>query len=132
MKLHISVRRVTSVLMAGLLSLLAVMIGIRETNGQAEYLTTKADRISDSNTTTDGTSATVNAGKGEVLTCVFSTESTPNFSCSDPDGFTCYGFRNCSALGATGGVLNLADFLDEYGYGPVQVTQAGAPVLTRQ
>ena len=41
MKLHISVRRVTSVLMAGVLSLLAVMIGIRETNGQAEHLTTK-------------------------------------------------------------------------------------------
>jgi hypothetical protein len=39
MKLHLSVRRITSIATAGVLSLLAVAIGIRETNGQAEHLT---------------------------------------------------------------------------------------------
>ena len=87
----------------------------------------RADGISDSNTTTDGTSATVNAGQGEVFTCE---DQSNSFSCTDTDGFTCYGFGNCSALGATGGALNLADFLDDYGYGPVQITPAGVPVST--
>lgn len=65
----------------------------------------RADGITvvDVNTTTDGTSATVNAGNGEVFTCIFSTELTPDFSCSDPDNFTCFGWNNCQALGATVG-----------------------------
>ena len=86
----------------------------------------RADGITDSNTTTDGTSGTVNAGQGEVFTCE---DQTNSFSCVDTSAFTCFGFDNCLALGATGGVLTLADFLDEYGSGPVQFT-AGAPVST--
>ena len=86
----------------------------------------RADGISDSNTTTDGASGTVNAGQGEVFTCE---DQSSSFSCMDTDGFTCYGFGNCSALGATGGALTLGAFLDEYGSGPVQFT-AGAPVST--
>jgi hypothetical protein len=83
----------------------------------------RADGITDSNTTTDGTSGTVNAGQGEVFTCE---DQSSSFSCMDTDGFTCYGFGNCNALGATGGAPTLADFLNNYGYGPVQVTAAGA------
>jgi hypothetical protein len=65
----------------------------------------RADGITvvDSNTTTDGASATVNAGNGEVFTCIFSTQLMPAFSCSDPDNFTCFGWDNCQALGATVG-----------------------------
>jgi hypothetical protein len=71
-----------------------------------------ADGISDSNTTTDGTSATINAGQGEVFTCDIQTDS---FSCVDTDGFTCYGWGNCSALGATGTAANLQEFILDYG-----------------
>ena len=60
----------------------------------------KADTITDTNTTTDGTSAAVDAGQGETFTCQ---DSSNSFSCIDTDGFTCYGFGNCSTLGATGG-----------------------------
>ena len=69
----------------------------------------------------------VDTGAGELFTC---TDGTDYFSCVDTSAFTCYGFGNCSALGATGGALTLADFLDDYGYGPVQVTAAGTPVST--
>ena len=74
-------------------------------------LTFSARRVSadsvtviDTNTTSDSISATVNAGNGEIFTCIFSTELTPDFSCTDhPDNFTCFGFNNCEALGATPG-----------------------------
>ena len=87
---------------------------------------TKADTITDTNTTTDGTSVTVDAGQGETFTCQ---DSSNAFSCIDTDGFTCYGFGNCSTLGATGGVPTLADFLDDYGYGPVHFV-AGDPTVS--
>jgi PEP-CTERM motif len=87
----------------------------------------RADGISDSNITTDGTSATVDAGQGETFTC--QDQSNP-FSCTDTDGFTCYGWGNCSALGATGGAPTLADFLDDYGYGPVQFIAGESSVST--
>jgi hypothetical protein len=93
----------------------------------ATVSTAHADGISDSNTTTDGTSVTVDAGQGEIFTCQ---DSSNSFSCIDTDGFTCYGFSNCSALGVTGGVPNLADFLDDYGYGPVQFVAGDPPVST--
>ena len=87
----------------------------------------RADGITDSNTTTDGTSGTVNAGQGEVFTCE---DQTNSFSCVDTSAFTCFGFDNCLALGATGGALTLADFLNDYGYGPVQFIAGGPPVST--
>jgi hypothetical protein len=59
-----------------------------------------ADSITDTNTTTDGTSATVNAGEGETFLCSLDAGS---FSCTDPDQFTCYGWANCTALNATSG-----------------------------
>jgi hypothetical protein len=88
---------------------------------------TKADTITDTNTTTDGTSGTVNAGQGEVFTCE---DQTNSFSCVDTSAFTCFGFDNCLALGVTGGALTLADFIDDYGYGPVQFIAADQPVST--
>ena len=87
----------------------------------------RADGISDSNTTTDGTSGTVNAGQGEVFTCE---DQSSSFSCMDTSAFTCYGFGNCLALGATGGAPTLADFLNEYGSGPVQFIAGEPPVST--
>ncbi len=69
----------------------------------------RADGISDSNTTTDGSSGTVNAGQGEVFTCQ---DSSNSFSCIDTSAFTCFGFDNCLALGATGGALTLGAFLE--------------------
>ena len=87
----------------------------------------KADTISDTNTTTDGTSGTVNAGQGEVFTCE---DQSNSFSCMDTDAFTCFGFDNCLALGATGSAMTLADFLNDYGYGPVQFIAGDAPVST--
>jgi hypothetical protein len=87
----------------------------------------KADTITDTNTTTDGTSVTVDAGQGETFTCQ---DLSNSFSCVDTSAFTCYGFGNCSALGATGGVLTLADFLNDYGYGPVQFVATDQPVST--
>jgi hypothetical protein len=86
----------------------------------------RADGISDSNTTTDGTSATVNAGQGEVFTCE---DQSNSFSCIDETGFISYGFENCSALRATGGEPTLADLLNDYGYGPVQFI-AGDPSVS--
>jgi hypothetical protein len=88
--------------------------------------TAKADTITDTNTTTDGSSGIVNAGQGEVFTCE---DQSSSFSCIDTSAFTCFGFDNCLALGATGGALTLGAFLDEYASGPVQFT-AGAPVST--
>jgi hypothetical protein len=87
---------------------------------------TKADTITDTHVTVDSTSVTVDAGVGETFTCL---DNAGDFSCMDESAFTCYGFGNCCALGATGGVPTLADFLDDYGSGPVQFT-AGAPVST--
>ncbi len=92
MKRFILAAKLTSVVA---LVLLALALG---TAVRADGIT-----IVDSNTTTDGASATVNAGNGEVFTCIFSTELTPDFSCSDPDNFTCFGWGNCQALGATVG-----------------------------
>jgi hypothetical protein len=56
---------------------------------------THADSITESNTTTDGTSATVNAGQGEMFLCSLDAGA---FSCTDPDKFTCYGWGNCAPL----------------------------------
>jgi hypothetical protein len=86
---------------------------------------TKADTITDTNVTVDSTSVTVDAGVGETFTCL---DNAGDFSCMDESAFTCYGFGNCCALGATGGAPTLADFLNDYGYGPVQFTAAGALV----
>jgi hypothetical protein len=88
---------------------------------------TKADTITDTNVTVDSTSVTVDAGVGETFTCL---DNAGDFSCMDESAFTCYGFGNCSALGATGGVLTLADFLDDYGYGPVQLVVGDPTVST--
>jgi hypothetical protein len=87
----------------------------------------RADGITDSNTTTDGTSGTVNAGQSEVFTCE---DQTNSFSCVDTSAFTCFGFDNCLALGARGGALTLADFIDDFGYGPVQFVAGDPPVST--
>jgi hypothetical protein len=70
----------------------------------------KADSITDTNTTVDSTSVGVDIGQGEIFTC---SDSAVDFSCS-VDNFTCYGWGNCSALGATDGAPTLADFLENY------------------
>ena len=70
----------------------------------------KADSITDTNTTVDSTSVGVDIGQGEVFTC---SDSAVYFSCF-VDNFTCYGWGNCSALGATDGAPTLADFLENY------------------
>jgi hypothetical protein len=70
----------------------------------------RADSITDSNTTVDSTSVGVDVGQGEIFTC---SDSAVDFSCF-VDNFTCYGWGNCSALGATGGAPTLADFLENY------------------
>jgi hypothetical protein len=70
----------------------------------------KADTITDTNTTVDSTSVGVDVGQGEIFTC---SDSAVDFSCF-VDDFTCYGWGNCSALGATGGAPTLADFLENY------------------
>jgi hypothetical protein len=88
---------------------------------------TKADTITDTNVTVDSTSVTVDAGVGETFTCL---DNAGDFSCMDESPFTCYGFENCSALGATGGTPTLADFLNDYGYGPVQFIAGEPPVST--
>jgi hypothetical protein len=67
-----------------------------------------ADGMSDSNTTTDTMSAAVDAGAGETFVC---SDGSDYFSCVDPEAFVCYGWANCSALGATDGASNLATFL---------------------
>jgi hypothetical protein len=76
----------------------AVLIGILALALLASI--THADSITESNTTTDGTSATVNAGQGEMFLCSLDAGA---FSCTDTDKFTCYGWANCVALGATTG-----------------------------
>jgi hypothetical protein len=70
----------------------------------------KAETIADTNTTVDSTSVGVDVGQGEIFTC---SDSAVDFSCF-VDDFTCYGWGNCSALGATGGAPTLADFLENY------------------
>jgi hypothetical protein len=70
----------------------------------------KADSITDTNTTVDSTSVGVDVGQGEIFTC---SDSAVDFSCS-VDNFTCYGWGNCNALGATDGAPTLADFLENY------------------
>jgi|GEM_PF-4568655 len=87
----------------------------------------KADTITDTNNTTDSTSVAVDAGAGETFTCL---DNAEDFSCVDTSAFTCFGFDNCLALGATGGAPTLADFLNDYGYGPVQFIAADPTVLT--
>ncbi len=71
---------------------------------------TKADSITDTDTTVDSTSVGVDVGQGEIFTC---SDSAVDFSCFI-DNFICYGWGNCSALGATGGAPTLADFLENY------------------
>lgn len=70
----------------------------------------RADSITDTNTTVDSTSVGVDVGQGEIFTC---SDSALDFSCF-VDNFTCYGWGNCSALGATGEAPTLADFLENY------------------
>jgi PEP-CTERM motif len=84
----------------------------------------KADSITDTDTTVDSTSVGVDVGQGEIFTC---SDSAVDFSCF-VDNFTCYGWGNCSALGATGGAPTLADFLENY-YA-FQGIPAGPPVST--
>ncbi len=85
----------------------------------------RADSITDTNTTVDSTSVGVDVGQGEIFTC---SDSAVDFSCF-VDNFTCYGWGNCSALGATGGAPTLADFLENYD--AFQGIPAGpSPVLT--
>ena len=84
----------------------------------------KADSISDTDTTVDSTSVGVDIGQGEIFTC---SDSAVDFSCF-VDNFTCYGWGNCSALGATGGAPTLADFLENYD--AFQGIPAGPPVST--
>jgi hypothetical protein len=60
-----------------------------------------ADALTETHTTTDGTSATVNAGQGETFLCSLDAGA---FSCTDSDQqLTCYGWANCAALDAVGG-----------------------------
>ena len=68
----------------------AVILGIL-----ALALIASADTLTETNNTTDGTSATVNAGQGETFLCSLDAGA---FSCTDPDKFTCYGWGNCAAL----------------------------------
>ena len=70
----------------------------------------KADSITDTDTTVDSTSVGVDIGQGEIFTC---SDSAVDFACF-VDNFTCYGWGNCTALGATGGAPTLADFLENY------------------
>jgi hypothetical protein len=87
-------------------------------------MTAKADSITDANTTVDSTSAGVDVGQGEIFTC---TDSAIDFSCF-VDDFTCYGWGNCSALGATDGAPTLADFLENYD--AFQGTPAEPPLVS--
>jgi hypothetical protein len=82
--------------------------------------------VTDTNVTVDSTSVGVDMGQGEIFTC---SDSTEDFSCV-AGGFTCFGWGNCSALEATGGVPTLAQFIDDYGDGPVQFVDGGALVGT--
>jgi hypothetical protein len=75
--------------------IIAVILGIL-----AVALIASADTMSESNTTTDGMSVTVDAGAGQVFVC---TDDASGFSCVDPQAFTCYGWANCDALDAVGG-----------------------------
>jgi hypothetical protein len=85
---------------------LAVLILLALALGSAA----KADSITDTSSTVDSTSVGVDIGQGEIFTC---SDSAVDFSCF-VDDFTCYGWGNCSALGATGGAPTLADFLENY------------------
>src|SRR5580704_3806317 len=78
--------------------------------------------VSDTNVTVDSASVGVDMGKGEIFTC---SEYAEDFSCF-AGSFTCFGWGNCSALDATGGVPTLAQFIEDYGDGPVQFVDDGA------
>jgi len=54
-----------------------------------------ADSLTDTDTTSDGASAAVDAGAGQIFTC---SGDPGDLSCVDPAGFTCYGLANCEAL----------------------------------
>jgi hypothetical protein len=82
--------------------------------------------VTDTNVTVDSTSVGVDMGQGETFTC---SDTTDDFSCFAGE-FTCFGWGNCSALGATAGVPTLAQFIEDYGDVPVQFVDGGAPVAT--
>jgi hypothetical protein len=84
----------------------------------------KADTITDTNVTVDSTSVGVDVGRGEIFTC---SDNEVDFSCF-VGNFTCFGWGNCSALGATGGAPTLAGFLENYE--AFQFTPSSPPVST--
>jgi hypothetical protein len=84
----------------------------------------KADTITDNNATVDSTSVGVDVGQSEIFTC---SDNEVDFSCF-VGNFTCFGWGNCSALGATGGAPTLADFLENYD--AFQLIPASQPVST--
>ncbi len=80
--------------------------------------------LTDSNTTSDST--TPGSGASQYV-C---SENPQNFFCTE-ETFTCYGWSNCSALGATDGAPDLATFLasldDNSGTGPNPAAAAPEP-----
>jgi opacity protein-like surface antigen len=81
--------------------------------------------LTDSSTTSDST------GSGSFDTGQFTCDSDPsNFFCTQGT-FTCYGWSNCDALGATDSAPNLATFLanldDNSGTGPSAVVATPEP-----
>jgi hypothetical protein len=64
--------------------------------------------------------------EGSQFTC--DTDAS-NFFCTE-GSFTCYGWSNCSALGATDGAPNLATFLDSDDTPEFATEDQGAPAPT--
>lgn len=89
---------------------------------RAAWATNYNVSLIDSNTTSDST------GSGSFDTGQFTCDTDPsNFFCTE-GSFTCYGWSNCDALGATDGTPNLTAFFSELdGNGDLADAPASAP-----
>ncbi len=89
---------------------------------RAAWATNYNVSLTDSVTTWDST------GSGSFESSQFTCDSDPsNFFCTE-GSFTCYGWSNCDALGATDGAPNLTAFLSELdGNGDLAHAPASAP-----
>lgn len=97
------------------LLLFAVLAVASLGTSRAVWATNYNVSLTDSRTTSD---STVPGGGGSQYTC---SDNPQNFFCAEGP-FTCFGWTNCSALGATGGAPNLATFLDN---NPAEFTAGG-------